>query len=180
MDKNQVIEILNSKGYSAHDTNGVLYIDLDDIGPTSINKMRTLLTQLHYYNSWGIKKIQAGALPVTNKTVNLTDEFDFSTEDIDDQEKDNPALEKELVFSENESRSESLDNSGKSIDYEESDLDNNEKSIDYAEDLEFKTDNKPENLETSDDATSKSDEDDDMMFDVNSPFEQVSLFDMMT
>ncbi|SHI13559.1 hypothetical protein SAMN02745229_01626 [Butyrivibrio fibrisolvens DSM 3071] len=125
MDKNQVIEILNSKGYSAHDTNGILYIDLEDIGASSINKMRTLLSQLHYYNSWGIKKIQAGVLAATNRTLDLTDEFDYSA----DHEKESAGHENDLI-----------------------------------------------NLEKE---TSSNSEDDDMMFDENSPFEQVSLFDMM-
>ena len=43
MDKNQVIEILNSKGYSAHDTNGILYIDLEDIGASST---------VSFFNEW--------------------------------------------------------------------------------------------------------------------------------
>ncbi len=137
MDKNQVIEILNSKGYSAHDTNGILYIDLEDIGASSINKMRTLLSQLHYYNSWGIKKVQAGVLVATNRTLDLTDEFDY----LADHEKESAGHENDYT----------------------------------KEKLELKSDYG----DTSEKETSSNSEDDDMMFDENSPFEQVSLFDMM-
>ena len=196
MDKNQVIEILNSKGYSAHDTNGILYIDLEDIGASSINKMRTLLSQLHYYNSWGIKKVQAGVLAATNRTLDLTDEFDYSA----DHEKESAGHENDLINLEKESVNHENDfaNSEKDSSDIEKDADIYGKVYVYSENSKEKPEDRgPENIinqndyteeklelksdygYTSEKETSSNSEDDDMMFDENSPFEQVSLFDMM-
>lgn len=155
MDKNQVIEILNSKGYSAHDTNGILYVDLADIGQASISKIRTMLSDLHYYNSWGIKKIQSGVLPVINKPVNNVESLDYSEEKSEEAEK---------IFDDSEKKDE---DSVVRVGYVKKNPDSDEYE---------KIDSK-EYVESGEGSNSHTDE---MYFDENSPFEQVSLFDMMS
>jgi hypothetical protein len=150
MDKNQVIEILTTKGFRAHDTNGILYVDLEDIAPASIEKIRTMLKELHYYNSWGVKKVLVGAQTPSNVRV-----IDSSAQNntIEDEESD----DNNDIYPETK---EVLDNTV---------LDNRYRSED-----EMGTKNE---ISTEDE-----DQDpdlDDMTFDENSPFEQVSLFDIM-
>lgn len=148
MDKNQVIEILSSKGFAAHDTNGILYIDLDNIGPASINKVRTMLKELHYHNSWGVKMIQGAVLPAFNKASDVIQDFNYSKEERENTDDEVYFKNTELEYTSEES--ENLDR--KNFDRENLGRDNSEIAQD----------------------------DDDMMFDINSPFEQVSLFDMMS
>ena len=152
MDKNQVIEILTTKGFRAHDTNGILYVDLEDIAPASIEKIRTMLKELHYYNSWGVKKVLVGAQPPSNVKV-----IDSSAQNntIEDEESD----DNNDIYPETK---EVLDNIV---------LDNRYRSED-----EMGTKNEI----STEDEDQDPDLDDDMTFDENSPFEQVSLFDIMT
>ncbi|WP_027217077.1 hypothetical protein [Butyrivibrio fibrisolvens] len=152
MDKNQVIEILTTKGFRAHDTNGILYVDLEDIAPASIEKIRTMLKELHYYNSWGVKKVLVGAQPPSNVKV-----IDSSAQNntIEDEESD----DNNDIYPETK---EVLDNTV---------LDNR-----YRSDDEMDTKNEI----STEDEDQDPDLDDDMTFDENSPFEQVSLFDIMT
>ncbi|SES35668.1 hypothetical protein SAMN04487884_13231 [Butyrivibrio fibrisolvens] len=149
MDKNQVIEILTTKGFRAHDTNGILYVDLEDIAPASIEKIRTMLKELHYYNSWGVKKVLVGAQPPSNVKV-----IDSSAQNntIEDEESD----DNNDIYPETK---EVLDNTV---------LDNRYRSED---EMDMKNE-----ISTEDE---DQDLDDDMTFDENSPFEQVSLFDIM-
>ncbi len=151
MDKNQVIEILTTKGFRAHDTNGILYVDLEDIAPASIEKIRTMLKELHYYNSWGVKKVLVGAQPPSNVKV-----IDSSAQNntIEDEESD----DNNDIYPETK---EVLDNTA---------LDNRYRSED-----EMGTKNEI----STEDEDQDPDLDDDMTFDENSPFEQVSLFDIM-
>lgn len=151
MDKNQVIEILTTKGFRAHDTNGILYVDLEDIAPASIEKIRTMLKELHYYNSWGVKKVLVGAQPPSNVKV-----IDSSAQNntIEDEESD----DNNDIYPETK---EVLDNTV---------LDNR-----YRSDDEMDTKNEI----STEDEDQDPDLDDDMTFDENSPFEQVSLFDIM-
>ena len=151
MDKNQVIEILTTKGFRAHDTNGILYVDLEDIAPASIEKIRTMLKELHYYNSWGVKKVLVGAQPPSNVKV-----IDSSAQNntIEDEESD----DNNDIYPETK---EVLDNIV---------LDNRYRSED-----EMGTKNEI----STEDEDQDPDLDDDMTFDENSPFEQVSLFDIM-
>ncbi len=152
MDKNQVIDILTTKGFRAHDTNGILYVDLEDIAPASIEKIRTMLKELHYYNSWGVKKVLVGAQPPSNVKV-----IDSSAQNntIEDEESD----DNNDIYPETK---EVLDNTV---------LDNRYRSED-----EMGTKNEI----STEDEDQDPDLDDDMTFDENSPFEQVSLFDIMT
>lgn len=147
MDKNQVIEILSSKGFKAHDTNGILYVDLEDIGPLSIDKIRTMLKELHYYNSWGIKKIQAGVQPAGNVQI-----MNSSTRDVafDNNEDEDSEYSNDKVYPVNSNMS-------------DVDITDNKSGFDK--------------IESTDDTDD--DMDDDMTFDENSPFEQVSLFDII-
>lgn len=151
MDKNQVIEILTTKGFRAHDTNGILYVDLEDIAPASIEKIRTMLKELHYYNSWGVKKVLVGAQPPSNVKV-----IDSSAQNntIEDEESD----DNNDIYPETK---EVLDNTV---------LDNR-----YRSENEMGTKNEI----STEDEDQDPDLDDDMTFDENSPFEQVSLFDIM-
>lgn len=158
MDKNQVIEILSSKGFAAHDTNGILYIDLDNIGPASINKVRTMLKELHYHNSWGVKMIQGAVLPAFNKASDIIQDFNYSKEERENTDDEVYFKNTELEYTSEES--ENLDR--KNFDRENFDRENLDR----------------ENLEK--DNSEIAQDDDDMMFDINSPFEQVSLFDMMS
>lgn len=152
MDKNQVIEILTTKGFRAHDTNGILYVDLEDIAPASIEKIRTMLKELHYYNSWGVKKVLVGAQPPSNVKV-----IDSSAQNntIEDEESD----DNNDIYPETK---EVLDNTV---------LDNRYRSEDEMD---------TKNEISTEDEDQDPDLDDDMTFDENSPFEQVSLFDIMT
>jgi hypothetical protein len=151
MDKNQVIEILTTKGFRAHDTNGILYVDLEDIAPASIEKIRTMLKELHYYNSWGVKKVLVGAQPPSNVKV-----IDSSAQNntIEDEESD----DNNDIYPETK---EVLDNTV---------LDNRYRSEDETG---------TKNEISTEDEDQDPDLDDDMTFDENSPFEQVSLFDIM-
>ena len=151
MDKNQVIDILTTKGFRAHDTNGILYVDLEDIAPASIEKIRTMLKELHYYNSWGVKKVLVGVQPPSNVKV-----IDSSAQNntIEDEESD----DNNDIYPETK---EVLDNTV---------LDNRYRSED-----EMGTKNEI----STEDEDQDPDLDDDMTFDENSPFEQVSLFDIM-
>ncbi|MBQ1457555.1 MAG: hypothetical protein IIZ20_03550 [Butyrivibrio sp.] len=151
MDKNQVIEILTTKGFRAHDTNGILYVDLEDIAPASIEKIRTMLKELHYYNSWGVKKVLVGAQPPSNVKV-----IDSSAQNntIEDEESD----DNNDIYPETK---EVLDNTV---------LDNRYRSEDEMD---------TKNEISTEDEDQDPDLDDDMTFDENSPFEQVSLFDIM-
>lgn len=158
MDKNQVIEILSSKGFAAHDTNGILYIDLDNIGPASINKVRTMLKELHYHNSWGVKMIQGAVLPAFNKASDIIQDFNYSKEERENTDDEVYFKNTELEYTSEES--ENLDR--KNFDRENLGRENLDR----------------ENLEK--DNSEIDQDDDDMMFDINSPFEQVSLFDMMS
>ncbi|WP_022757304.1 hypothetical protein [Butyrivibrio fibrisolvens] len=152
MDKNQVIEILTTKGFRAHDTNGILYVDLEDIAPASIEKIRTMLKELHYYNSWGVKKVLVGAqLPSNVKVIDSS----AQNNTIEDEESD----DNNDIYPETK---EVLDNTV---------LDNRYRSEDEID---------TKNEISTEDEDQDPDLDDDMTFDENSPFEQVSLFDIMT
>ncbi len=164
MDKNQVIEILSSKGFFAHDTNGILYVDLDDIGTSSINKVRNMLTELGYHNSWGVKMVKTGSLAVNNSIDNR--EAD-RMQDLDYSEPEESA--KESALSDDHAYGMISDSENEAEDVEKA-------SSNYYQNEEPKSEYDDKNT-----AESHTDEEaDDMMFDENSPFEQVSLFDMMS
>ena len=170
MDKNQVIEILTTKGFRAHDTNGILYVDLEDIAPASIEKIRTILKELHYYNSWGVKKVLVGAQPPSNVMT-----MDSSAKDniIDDEESDDnndeyQAAGKTLSGNVSDDRYSLEDSiSTENVTQKETEI-----STDTDAGSSYPRYDKDKDLDQ--------DDDDDMTFDENSPFEQVSLFDIMT
>jgi hypothetical protein len=110
-----------------------------------------MLKELHYYNSWGVKKVLVGAQPPSNVKV-----IDSSAQNntIEDEESD----DNNDIYPETK---EVLDNTV---------LDNRYRSED-----EMGTKNE---ISTEDEGQDP-DLDDDMTFDENSPFEQVSLFDIM-
>ncbi len=159
MDKNQVIEILSSKGFFAHDTNGILYVDLNDIGPSSINKIRNMLTELGYHNSWGVKMVKAGSLPLISKEPDLSQDYDYSEMEVtpEKESKIDPVYE---IKSDSVKEMEAFDNAP----------------------INYNSHEEPQSLDDEKIVEDKheDEESDDMMFDENSPFEQVSLFDMMS
>jgi hypothetical protein len=59
MNKKETLTNLLNRGYKAHDTDGILYVDITGSYASGIKEIRSVMKELDYKNSWGIKPVIA-------------------------------------------------------------------------------------------------------------------------